>query len=299
MTYNKQIRKLAILMIKKYGIVKTSNIINISRTTLWRWKSKGVENKQRLFQSKLFNQVKDILKVYLETNICTDSRSILIFLKENHNINISVKTILKFIKKLGFTKKRIRTRGICKGNNNLLKTNFITTYKNAIKDNKNIISIDECYFSEKIHLLYGYAPKGKSPIIKINGSWMHYSLLMSVSSNGEKKYLIKKGSIKRTDFCEFIDSLQLDNNSCIIIDNASIHKKLTLNTNPVICYNIPYSPETNAIELCFGIIKNYFRKNNYSSLVSVPNLIEKSIKELNPKMILNSFRHVLNNYINF
>ena len=228
--------------------------------------------------------------MYLETNICTDSRTILIFLKENHNINISVKTILKFIKKLGFTKKRIRTRGICKGNNNLLKTNFITTYKNAI---------DECYFSEKIHPLYGYALKGKSPIIKINGSWMHHSLLMAVSSNGEKKYLIKKGSIKRTDFCEFIDSLQLDNNSCIIIDNASIHKKLTLNTNHVICYNIPYSPETNAIELCFGIIKNYFRKNNYSSLFSVPDLIEKSIKELNPKMIINSFRHVFNHYINF
>lgn len=47
MTYNKHIRKLAIQMIKKYGIVKTSNI---SRTTLW---SKGIENKHRLFQSKL------------------------------------------------------------------------------------------------------------------------------------------------------------------------------------------------------------------------------------------------------
>lgn len=63
MTYNKQIRKLAIQMIKKYGIVKTSSIINISRTTLWRWKNKGIENKKRLFQSELFNKIKDILKI--------------------------------------------------------------------------------------------------------------------------------------------------------------------------------------------------------------------------------------------
>lgn len=83
------------------------------------------------------------------------------------------------------------------------------------------------------------------------------------------------------------------------MDNASIHKKLTLNTNPVICYNIPYSPETNPIELCFGKIKNCFRRNNYSSLVNISDLIEESIKELNSKMIINSFRHVFNHYINF
>jgi hypothetical protein len=65
---------------------------------------------------------------------------------------------------------RIRTQGICKGNYTLLKSNFIATYKNAIKENKTIVSIDECSFSEKIHPLYGYAPKGKSPIIKIKGS---------------------------------------------------------------------------------------------------------------------------------
>jgi transposase len=53
--------------------------------------------------------------------------------------------------------------------------------------------------------------------------------------------------------------MQLDNNSCIIIDNASIYKNLTLNTTPNICYNVPYSPENNPIELCFGVIKNYFR----------------------------------------
>lgn len=299
MTYNKQIRKLAIQMIKKFGIVKTSNIINISRTTLWRWKNKGIENKQRLFQSKLFNQVKDILKTYLELNICTDSKTISIFLKEEHDITISIKTILKFIKKLGFTKKRIRTRGICKGDYNLLKNNFITKYKNAIKDKKNIISIDECSFNEKIHPLYGYAPKGKSPILKIKGSWVHHSLLMAVSLNGEKHFLIKKGSIKRIDFCNFIDSLQLDNNSCIIMDNASIHKNLILNTKPEICYNVPYSPENNPIELCFGKIKNHFRKNNSSSKDNISDLIITSINELNSEMIVNCFNHVFNYYINF
>lgn len=299
MTYNFNIRKLAIQMIKKYGIVKTSIIINISRTTLWRWKNKGIESKKRLFQSKLFNQVKDILKIYLESNICTDARTISIYLKEKHNFIISIKTILKFIKKLGFTKKRIRIRGICKGDYNLLKNKFITSYKNAIKDNKNIISIDECAFSEKNHQLYGYAPKGKSPILKIKGSWIHYSLLMAVSSDGDKKFLIKKGSINKIEFSNFIDSLKLNNDSCIIMDNASIHKNLFLNTNPDILYNVPYSPEYNPIELCFGKIKNYFRKNNNSSNTSIVDLIDESIEKLGSQVIINCFNHVSNNYINF
>lgn len=112
---------------------------------------------------------------------------------------------------------------------------------------------------------------------------------MAVSSTGEKYFLIKKGSINRIDFSTFIDSMQLDNNTCIVMDNASIHKNLKLNTNPYICYNVPYFPQNNPIELCFGKIKNYFRQNNNLSIVNITNLINLSIEQLTSDLCENTW----------
>ena len=58
MTYCVQLRKLALRMVKKVGVVKTSELTNISRCSLWRWKLNGVDPKRRAFESKLFAKIK-------------------------------------------------------------------------------------------------------------------------------------------------------------------------------------------------------------------------------------------------
>jgi transposase len=297
MTYSLQIRKLAIRMIEKNGIIKTSIFTKISRSTLWRWKTNGINPKKRIYESELFNKIQNILKELLIIKKCINAKEISIYFKEHHNIKISTRTIYKFIKKIKFSRKRIRTRGICKGDLNALKQFFCSKYKQSIVDNKILVSIDECAFSEKLNPIYGYSPIGEPVVIKINGSWVHHSLLMAVFSNGTKAFTIKKGSIKRTDFISFIDSLKLNNDSMIIIDNASIHKKLELSTNPLICYTPPYSPEFNAIELCFGKIKGIFRKLNITSNANISNLISLSIEKLLSSEIISCFNHVSTNFI--
>ena len=71
------------------------------------------------------------------------------------------------------------------------------------------------------------------------------------------------------------------------MDNASIHKRLNLQTTPVICHTPPYSPIYNFIELCFGIIKNNFKKQNCTTNVNNENLIEDCISSLSSESILN------------
>ena len=291
-----KVRKLAMRMLLICGILKTSKFTNIHRCTLWRWRKYGVDPKRRAFTSLLFSQVKDILSEFLTATICTDAARIKIFLKEVHGFDICTKTIYKFIKRLKFSRKRIRSRGTCKGDLASLIANFKSKYHSYVAQNNVLVSIDECAFSEKIIPIYGYSLKGTAAIVKISGGWTHYSLLLAIFSDGNKAYYIKKGAIKRDDFTIFVDSMSLTNNHVLILDNASIHKKLTLKNNVKICYTPPYSPDYNPIELAFSQIKRTFRKSN-NGKTTIKSMIDSAVEKFTMDQSVSCFRHVNTTFI--
>lgn len=296
MTYCVQVRKLALRMVNRIGIMKTSCFTNISRVTLWRWKSKGLGIKKRSHFKTLFHATRDVIKSYLIDHPCCTARDIVAFLK-HQGTNISRKSIYNFIKKANFSKKRIQRRGTCKGDLDRLIEYFRSRYSDAMRDGKTIVSVDECGFSEKIKPIYGYSPVGKPLILKTSGSWVHQTLLMAVFSNGHKAFVVQQGAIKRKDFAAFIDTLALTESSVLVIDNASIHKKLELTTDPTILFTPPYSPEFNPIELCFANVKRAFRKLNNAVVPNVPALITSSVESLSSQIIGNCFDHVWNNFV--
>lgn len=113
--YDIAVRKLAMRMVSQIGILKTSVFTNISRSTLWRWKRFGVDRKRRTFESKLFETSKDFLKAFLLSTQYTTATGIITFFKNVHNVRLSAKTVYRFIKLLGFTRKRSKVRGQSKG----------------------------------------------------------------------------------------------------------------------------------------------------------------------------------------
>ena len=298
MTYCIQVRKLALRMVKRVGIVKTSMFTNISRITLWRWKTKGIKVKKRSFVCEKIQRIRDILEDFLAKNPCCTAKQITTYLRTYHGENVSLKTVYRTIRTIGYSRKRARSRGTCKGDLQPLINIFVDDYKEAITDKKIVVSIDECGFTEKNKQVYGYSPVNTPVILKASGSWVHHTLLMAVFSDGKSVYIHKKGSVKRPDFENFIDALGLDERYLVIFDNASIHKKLMLTTNPKISRTPPYSPEYNPIELCFAKIKGTFRKLNSSASVDVPALITKSVSTLTKEHITNCFAHVWSNHIN-
>lgn len=162
-------------MVNQKGVVETSKFTNISRSTLWRWKKYGINIKKRKYESQLFNKIKDELKDILITKKGINVREISLFFKNEQDVNISCKTLYKFIKRIGYSRKRIRTRGI-NSNVNLenLKNTFQDNYLQAIKQQKILVSLDECSFSEKLVVNYGYSLKGERLIIQTPGTWKHY-----------------------------------------------------------------------------------------------------------------------------
>ena len=295
--YDINVRKLALRMVRNVGMLRTSAITNISRTTLWRWKRFGVDQKRRAFESKLFQENKDLLKSFLLSTQCTTARGVVAFFREVHSVRLSSKSVYKFIKRLGFSRKRTRLRGQCKGDLGALIKAFCAKYTSAVGAGKTLVSVDECGFSERIKPIYGYSPVGQPVIVKTSGGWVHHSLLMAVFSDSRKAFVVKKGSICKSDFAAFIDSLGLDERSMVVLDNASIHKNLQLKSTPGLCYTPPYSPEFNAIELCFAKVKRCFRRRNAGMRIDVCGLIASSVDDLSAHDIEACFGHVLSSFV--
>lgn len=285
-------------MIRRVGILRTSAFTNISRSTLWRWKRFGIDPKRRIFESKLFESNKDLLRSFLLSNQCTTAIGIIAFFRSTHNVKLSAKTVYRFIKLIGFTRKRTKLRGQCKGDLMPLVQVFCSKYRDIVKSGKTIVSVDECGFSKRLKPNYGYSPIGEPVLVKTNGGWVHHSLLMAVFSDGRKTFVVKKGSINKQCFTSFIESLGLDEQSVVVMDNASIHKNLPLEGRVNISYTPPYSPEFNAIELCFAKIKRDFRRmNHYNDNRNVPDLISEAVDLLTNQTITACFEHVWKSFV--
>jgi transposase len=110
---------------------------------------------------------------------------------------------------------------------------------------------------------------------------------------GRYDYFITKGAINKMIFESFIDSLNLENDQAVLMDNASIHKNLNLHHPTNIIYTPPYSPEFNAIELCFSQIKKVYREQLLMYKKDIESAIIESIENgLNEHKINNCYNHV-------
>ena len=291
--YDVPVRKLALRLVGKVGVCKASSLTSISRSTLWRWKRFGVDPKRRRYESKLFETCRSHLRACLAEHPTFATHEIAHALHGSHGYKVSTKTIRKFIKKLGYSRKRTRSRGTSKRDVSHLKREFQSRYVDFADAGRVIVSVDECAFSESLKPFYGYSPVGQPVVIATSGGWTHYSLLMAAFSDGRCASHLYKGSIDASRFQAFVTSLDLYSDDVLVLDNASILK--SVKGPPTFLFTPPYTPEFNAIEMCFSTVKSRFRKLNgaVETRTDVPSMVEQSIAALDEEKIANCFRHTL------
>jgi transposase len=167
--------------------------------------------------------------------------------------------------------------------------------KNEVaKEGTLCVSIDESHFSEKVIPLYGYCPVGEKCALRNNkGSWVAYSLLSGIASNGDHVHKIIKGSVKRVDFAQFITDLHFPEGTVLIVDNCSVHKKIEhvfAQKGYTSLFLPPYSPKFQPVELAFSKIKNKFCQL-WPWPSGVEHAIEESFKTITYTDNINFFKH--------
>ena len=290
--YDIKVRKLAIRLVNNVGVCRARAFTSISRVTLWRWKRFGIDRKRRHYESKLYEACKDALVAFLTAKPTSTSFDASRFLRDTRGTYVSPKTVRKFIKRAGFSRKRTRLRGTTKKDVESLKSSFREKYRQALDEWRVFVSVDECGFSERIKPLYGYSPVGEPVIVKTQGGWKHLSLLMAVFSDGRVAHRMINGAVNAASFQQFISSI--DSTGCVLVlDNASIHKKVQVPEPTTILFTPPYTPEFNAIELCFATIKGKFRRMNVDidSGTNTESIVQHCVDALGAETIVRCFRH--------
>lgn len=135
--------------------------------------------------------------------------------------------------------------------------------KKGLKINARIGFADESAFSDKPVVRKTWAPKGKTPILKVPGGWITRSVisLITCSPRGQRPRLgfaIVRGSVNAAAFVRFLKSIQRRQRGrklILIIDNLRVHKAKAVKAYLAVqrhwltvAHLPPYAPELNPAE---------------------------------------------------
>lgn len=287
--YSLDFRRLAVSLYKA-GMFKTyrhaSQAMHISTSTLHRWvHSTDLLPKRRRSLTGSFYRAKDFIRTYVAQNPFTTIRDICNALRCEKQITISVSTCASYVKRLGITRKKAFHHHPLYLDDAHHAT-FKHTMVHMVESGKEIVSLDECSFSERILQNYGYCSKG----LRIDTSlqpkgWKTRSLLTAISNMGWMKYIVVNGGVKRPVFVEFLSSIPKD--VTIVLDNCSIHKV----NDARLLFTPTYSPQFNPVEMTFSKMKNKFRRSRARGLV-FDDALATALQCVSSDDIVGYFRHV-------
>ena len=189
-------------------------------------------------------------------------------IKQTFQISVSRQLAHMLIRRLGYSYKRTRKRGISHR-----KTIAMAPFLDAcqcVTHQANLVAIDECGFDQRPAPTYGYSKTGTPAIVQWRPSSdrRRLNLLMAIHPSGSHHRTIHDNPVNGAIFADFIRSLPYERGTALLLDNASIHKtaivrKAMATKGYEAVYLPPYSPEFNPIELVFGVIKNRFYRRRY------------------------------------
>jgi transposase len=104
--HNPSVRRLALQVARKYGIVKAAQILSIHRSTIWRWKKHGIDPAARLRHSRLYHLCEPKLRAFFAANPFSSLRDAKVHLQLQHKITASTKSIGRMVHRIGLSRKR-------------------------------------------------------------------------------------------------------------------------------------------------------------------------------------------------
>jgi transposase len=125
---------------------------------------------------------------------------------------------------------------------------------------------DESGIRSDFHTGTTWAPKGKTPTIKVTGARFSTNMIAAVSTRGNLRFMVHQGSITANVTCDFLKRLMHNakNPIFLIWDGHPIHKSKKVREcietyeGKLEVYLLPsYSPELNPAEQVWRFVKNH------------------------------------------
>jgi len=233
--------------------------------------------------------------------------------KERFGIEMQDRLIGKYLKRWGFTPQRPIKRALEQRPEEIetwLKQTYPGVLARAKAEGALIYWGDETAVKEDANWVRGYAPRGKTPVLRTPTRWEKLSMISAISPRGEVVFQIVEGSINAERFTQFLAALIEDASRKIylVVDNLRVHHAklvkawLADKTERIeLVFLPPYAPEFNPDEYLNRHFKTALRtgaiSHNKDSLLQKATAFMQALTNM-PETIRAYFRHPSAAYAN-
>lgn len=187
-------------------------------------------------------------------------KSVQLLVKQKTGIHMAIRTVGDYLKRWGMTPQKPQKRAYEQRAPEVkkwLKTEYPKIKAKAKRENGEIFWGDETGLRNNCQHERGYAPKGKTPVIKITVNSQSINMISAVTNQGKVRFRIFEGNMNADVLIDFMMRLvnSADKKVFLILDNLRVHhckpvkEWLEEHKKMIKVYYLPaYSPELNPDE---------------------------------------------------
>lgn len=189
-----------------------------------------------------------------------DRKAVQELIEQKYGIVMPIRTVGEYLLRWGFTVQRPMKQAMNQKPEQIqkwLKEEYPAIHAAAKEEGAVIYWGDETAVQNVPNYARGYAPKGQTPVLKVQTVKMHINMISAISNQGHVRFMFSNDSIDADHLIEFMERLIKDVNRKIylILDNLKAHhsKKTAAwveshSDKIKLFYLPPYSPEYNPDE---------------------------------------------------
>ena len=179
------------------------------------------------------------------------------------------RTVGEYLRRWGFTVQRPARREVNQKPEQVeawLNEEYPAIHRKAKAENAEIFWGDETAVQNVANYARGYAPKGQTPVVKVQAKKMHINMISAISNRGELRFLLYSEAINSQRLIGFMEALIKTANGrkvYFILDNLRVHHSKQVSQwvddhkDEIALFHLPpYSPEYNPDEYLNNDLKH-------------------------------------------
>lgn len=230
---------------------------------------------------------------------------------QKYGVKMKLSTLGYYLQRWGFSVQRPVKRAYKQDQEKIdkwLNEEFPGITERANAENAEIFFGDETNIQNTCNYMKGYAPKGKTPVVRTESQKFKINMLSAVSKRGKLRFVLYKDNMDSDKLIDFMRRLVHDSTKKVflILDNLRVHhsKKvqawLEKHKDQIeVFYLPPYAPEYNPDELVNSDLKRSVGcKASPQSKEELEHNVRSHLKslQLNPSKIGSFFNAPSTNY---
>jgi transposase len=227
-------------------------------------------------------------------------------IEQRHGVRLPVRTLGEYLKRWGFSPQRPRKTAYERDPVEVrkwLEHDYPRIARRARREKAEVLWGDETGVSNQDHPGRGYAPRGRTPVVRGLARRASTSMISAVGNRGTLRFMVYQGGLKAGTFLMFLKRLVQGSKRKVflIVDNLRVHKALLVrhwleaNKQRIeLFYLPPYSPDLNPDEYLNNTLKSRLRNQpKAGDVAGVQRMVRSQMRQTqsDPALIRRLFQH--------